>query len=89
MSNQVVKLCVLGAGGVGKSATSLQFVQGVFPERYDPTIEDCFRKNFEVFPGQWTVLEILDTGKKEQQQRNQENLSFNIFIFNNLKQNKQ
>jgi len=60
--NQVVKLCVLGAGGVGKSATSLQFVQGVFPERYDPTIEDCFRKNFEVFAGQWVVLEILDTG---------------------------
>lgn len=62
LNNKVVKLCVLGAGGVGKSATSLQFVQGVFPERYDPTIEDCFRKNFEVFPGQWIVLEILDTG---------------------------
>ena len=41
---QEYKLVVLGTGGVGKSALTVQFVQNIFVERYDPTIEDSYRK---------------------------------------------
>lgn len=54
------KIVVLGSGGVGKSALTVQFVQGVFVEKYDPTIEDSYRKQVEV-DGQQCMLEILDT----------------------------
>ncbi|KAM3178701.1 Ras-related protein Rap-1b [Hymenolepis weldensis] len=54
------KLVVLGSGGVGKSALTVQFVQSIFVEKYDPTIEDSYRKQIEV-DGQQCMLEILDT----------------------------
>uniref|UniRef100_A0A5F5Q1H9 RAP1B, member of RAS onco family n=2 Tax=Equus TaxID=9789 RepID=A0A5F5Q1H9_HORSE len=54
------KLVVLGSGGVGKSALTVQFVQGIFVEKYDPTIEDSYRKQVEV-DAQQCMLEILDT----------------------------
>lgn len=54
------KIVVLGSGGVGKSALTVQFVQGIFVEKYDPTIEDSYRKQMEV-DGQQCMLEILDT----------------------------
>ena len=54
------KIVVLGSGGVGKSALTVQFVQGIFVEKYDPTIEDSYRKQVEV-DGQKCMLEILDT----------------------------
>lgn len=53
-------ILVLGSGGVGKSALTVQFVQGIFVEKYDPTIEDSYRKQVEV-EGQQCMLEILDT----------------------------
>lgn len=59
------KLVVLGSGGVGKSALTVQFVQGIFVEKYDPTIEDSYRKVVEV-DGQQCMLEILDTAGTEQ-----------------------
>lgn len=54
------KIVVLGSGGVGKSALTVQFVQEIFVEKYDPTIEDSYRKQVEV-DGQQCMLEILDT----------------------------
>ena len=59
------KLVVLGSGGVGKSALTVQFVQGIFVEKYDPTIEDSYRKQVEV-DGTQCMLEILDTAGTEQ-----------------------
>lgn len=54
------KLVVLGAGGVGKSCLTVQFVQGIYIDTYDPTIEDSYSKEIEV-DGRACNLEILDT----------------------------
>jgi len=54
------KLCVVGAGGVGKSAIVVQFCKGKFVERFDPTIEDAYRQQAEV-DGEARMLEIYDT----------------------------
>ncbi|KAK9494067.1 P-loop containing nucleoside triphosphate hydrolase protein [Lipomyces doorenjongii] len=59
------KIVVLGAGGVGKSALSVQFSQGVFLDSYDPTIEDSYRKQVDI-DGRACILEILDTAGVEQ-----------------------
>ena len=59
------KVVVLGSGGVGKSALTVQFVSGHFIEKYDPTIEDFYRKEIEVDHTP-CVLEILDTAGTEQ-----------------------
>ena len=77
---QEYKLVVLGTGGVGKSALTVQFVQNIFVERYDPTIEDSYRKQVSIFKrlkaakkgkkvevdGKQCMLEILDTAGTEQ-----------------------
>ena len=39
-----LQLAALGAGGVGKSSIVIRFMQNVFLDAYDPTIEDSFRK---------------------------------------------
>lgn len=54
------KLVVLGAGGVGKSCLTVQFVQGIYLDSYDPTIEDSYRKTIEI-DNKIFDLEILDT----------------------------
>jgi len=59
-----LKLTVLGAGAVGKSALTVQYTSGVFIDRYDPTIEDSYRKLIEVDAHQY-LLEILDTAGTE------------------------
>ncbi|KAF8577748.1 ras-domain-containing protein [Ramaria rubella] len=41
-------IVVLGDGGVGKSAITVQFTMSTFVETYDPTIEDSYRKQIIV-----------------------------------------
>lgn len=53
-------LVVVGDGAVGKSAITLQFLQHIFVEDYDPTIEDSYIKTIQI-DGQWCVLDIFDT----------------------------
>jgi len=63
-AEKVLRVCLLGSGAVGKSCIALRFVQGVFNEQYDPTIEDYFRKDASV-DGQIVSLDILDTAGQE------------------------
>ncbi|KAL7772630.1 hypothetical protein CFE70_002590 [Pyrenophora teres f. teres 0-1] len=56
MSQREYHIVVLG---------SAQFVQNVWIESYDPTIEDSYRKVLDV-DGRHVILEILDTAGTEQ-----------------------
>ncbi|KAL3269123.1 hypothetical protein HHI36_008204 [Cryptolaemus montrouzieri] len=60
-----VKLVVVGDGGVGKSAITIQFFQKLFVTDYDPTIEDSYLQHVEV-DGQWCILDVLDTAGQEE-----------------------
>ncbi|GAA5906278.1 hypothetical protein JCM6882_002691 [Rhodosporidiobolus microsporus] len=59
------KIVVMGGGGVGKSALTVRFVHQMFVEKYDPTIEDSYRRNLTV-DGITVALEVLDTAGTEQ-----------------------
>jgi len=59
------RIVVVGAGGVGKSALTVRFIQGNFVEKYDPTIEDSYRKLVEV-DGAACMLDIMDTAGQEE-----------------------
>lgn len=60
ISPRVHQVVVLGAGGVGKSAVTLQFVSHSFLDYHDPTIEDSYRQQ-AVIDGEPALLDILDT----------------------------
>ncbi|CAO3647980.1 unnamed protein product [Mucor hiemalis] len=62
------KIVVLGDGGVGKTALTIQLCLNHFVEvnnTYDPTIEDSYRKQVVIddYP---CVLEVLDTAGQEE-----------------------
>lgn len=75
------KLVVLGDGGVGKTALTIQVSRSSLPatyllielqlclnhfvETYDPTIEDSYRKQV-VIDSQSCMLEVLDTAGQEE-----------------------
>jgi len=59
------KLVVVGGGGVGKSAITIQFIQNHFVTDYDPTIEDSYTKQC-VIDDKVAKLDILDTAGQEE-----------------------
>ncbi|KAG8330403.1 ras-related protein M-Ras-like [Homalodisca vitripennis] len=59
------KLVVVGDGGVGKSAITIQFFQKLFVTDYDPTIEDSYIQHIEV-DGVMCILDVLDTAGQEE-----------------------
>jgi len=61
----IYKLVVLGDGGVGKTALTIQLCLNHFVETYDPTIEDSYRKQV-VIDDQSCMLEVLDTAGQEE-----------------------
>ena len=72
---------VVGGGGVGKSALTIQFIQSHFVDEYDPTIEgapsksfllqstdvvlDSYRKQC-VIDDEVALLDVLDTAGQEE-----------------------
>lgn len=63
--SQCYKLVVVGGGGVGKSAITIQFIQSYFVPDYDPTIEDSYTKQC-VIDDFVAKLDILDTAGQEE-----------------------
>ena len=61
---ETYKVVVLGSGGVGKSALTIQLVQRRYVAAYDPTIEDSYKKMIAV-DGQDVSLDILDTAGQD------------------------
>ena len=62
---QEISLVVLGAGLTGKSAITVQFLQGNFVSTYDTTVEDSYRKIVEV-DDKACHLSILDTAGQDE-----------------------
>lgn len=60
----VHKLIMVGSGGVGKSALTLQFMYDEFVEEYEPTKADSYRKRV-VLDGEECSCDILDTAGQE------------------------
>ncbi|KAI9313373.1 ras-like protein 3 [Dichotomocladium elegans] len=59
------KIIIVGGGGVGKSALTIQFIQSHFVDEYDPTIEDSYRKQ-TVIDDETALLDVLDTAGQEE-----------------------
>jgi len=60
----IIKLVLVGLGGVGKSCLVIQFISQRFVEDYDPTLEDSYRKHVSV-DGEDCILDIFDTAGQE------------------------
>ncbi|KAH3765380.1 Ras GTPase [Pelomyxa schiedti] len=60
-----IKIVIMGGGGVGKSALTIQYIQNHFIDEYDPTIEDSYRKQV-VIDDHTSLLDILDTAGQEE-----------------------
>ena len=58
------KVIIVGSGGVGKSALTLQFMYDEFVEDYEPTKADSYRKKIFI-DGQEAQVDILDTAGQE------------------------
>eukprot|EP01105_Mastigella_eilhardi_P021823 TRINITY_DN5313_c0_g1_i1.p1 TRINITY_DN5313_c0_g1~~TRINITY_DN5313_c0_g1_i1.p1 ORF type:complete len:212 (+),score=70.57 TRINITY_DN5313_c0_g1_i1:46-636(+) len=63
---ELYKIVIVGDGGVGKSAITIQLTQNHFIVEYDPTIENSYRKTINIDNEGVCVLDILDTAGQEE-----------------------
>ena len=63
-STREYKVAIIGSTGVGKSSLCLQFARNRFPENYEPTIEDYYRKQVNL-DGELVMFDIIDTAGQE------------------------
>ena len=68
--NGVLSIAVMGDGGAGKTAATIQWVANHFVEYYDPTIEDSYRKTVVLENKSGEALtqnvEVLDTAGQQE-----------------------
>jgi Ras family protein len=65
-SQRIRRIAVLGARGVGKSALTIRFCEGTFPESYLPTIEDTYQATLRGHDDEVYALEIVDTAGQDE-----------------------
>ncbi|EFP10460.1 CRE-RAL-1 protein [Caenorhabditis remanei] len=81
---QVVhKVIMVGTGGVGKSALTLQFMYDEFVEEYEPTKADSYRKKV-VLDGEECSIDILDTAGQEDYSAIRQFQTFFLQVFYDL-----
>ena len=61
----IFNITVLGSGAVGKSAITVRYANDHFVEKYDPTVEDSYRKQVS-FGERSVMVEIADTAGQEE-----------------------
>ncbi|CAG7725275.1 unnamed protein product [Allacma fusca] len=61
---ELYKIIMVGTGGVGKSALTLQFMYDEFVQDYEPTKADSYRKKV-ILDGEEIQVDILDTAGQE------------------------
>jgi small GTP-binding protein len=69
--NTKVKIIVLGASGTGKSSLCRQYVQQVFEDAYEPTVEALFEKELYLCNKSVSVT-LLDTAGQEDTNKTKE-----------------
>ncbi|XP_057299664.1 ras-related protein Rap1-like isoform X2 [Hydractinia symbiolongicarpus] len=61
----MLRVCVVGSGGVGKSCVTIRFLKNEFNEYYDPTMEETY-KTVMTYRGRQHHVEIVDTAGQEE-----------------------
>eukprot|EP01087_Luapelamoeba_hula_P019674 TRINITY_DN654_c0_g1_i11.p1 TRINITY_DN654_c0_g1~~TRINITY_DN654_c0_g1_i11.p1 ORF type:complete len:533 (+),score=69.97 TRINITY_DN654_c0_g1_i11:253-1851(+) len=61
----VIRSVMIGEGGVGKSAMTVQFIMSQWMDEYDPTIEDSYRMAMVIGKVE-CIIDILDTAGPEE-----------------------
>ena len=59
------RIVVLGGGGVGKSAMTIQLIANRFMDDYDPTLQDAYQTQVEL-DDEVCVLDVFDTAGQEE-----------------------
>jgi len=61
----MLRICVVGSGGVGKSCVTIRYLKNEFTEFYDPTMEETYETEIS-YNGKHHHVEIVDTAGQEE-----------------------